>query len=238
MDFITLVFVFCISLFLGSFYNVVGLRGLKHEEFVKTPSACPVCHHRLGPLDLVPVFSYAFLRGRCRYCNTKISKIYPFGELLTAVSYTIIIYTHGFPLSLETLIQLVFITFMIISTVSDLKEHIIPDKIIATGILSVLFLRAVQRVGFVSYLLGGVFSFFVLFAILVLSKEKMGGADVKAYALIGLSIGFVGAMESLFYASIVALVFNLDKLKEDKRQNEIPFFPFITIGVLLVHLIG
>lgn len=235
---INLILVFIISLFLGSFYNVVGLRILKGEDFIRTPSACTSCNHKLGPLDLVPVFSWVFLGGKCRYCKAKVSKIYPFGELLTATSYTLIFYSFNFQFSLEMAIHLVFITFMIIATVTDLKEKIVPDKLIVTGIVVIFILRAFNQVDFINYLLGGLISFGILFAIFLLSGEKMGGADVKIYALIGISIGLLGAINSLFYASIVALILNLDKLKKKNRKKEIPFLPFITIGVLLVYIGG
>jgi leader peptidase (prepilin peptidase)/N-methyltransferase len=127
---------------------------------------------------------------------------------------------------------------MIIATVTDLKEKIVPDKLIVTGIVVIFILRAFNQVDFINYLLGGLISFGILFAIFLLSGEKMGGADVKIYALIGISIGLLGAINSLFYASIVALILNLDKLKKKNRKKEIPFLPFITIGVLLVYIGG
>lgn len=233
-----LVFVFFVSLFFGSFYNVVGLRTLEGKNFVLPSSSCPTCNHKLGPIDLVPIFSFVFLGGKCRHCKAKISKIYPLGELLTAISYTLIFYVYRFNFSLEILTQLTFITFMIITTITDMKERIVPNKLIIFGILSVFTLRLISQQHIINYSIQGILSFGVLFLIFALSGGKMGGADVKIYALIGLSIGLLGAIKSLLYASIVALIFNIGKLtNKDKRKTEIPFFPFITIGILLVYLI-
>lgn len=74
-----------LSLFIGSFLNVVALRVPNKESIIYPPSHCPVCQHRLTALDLIPVFSYIGLKGKCRYCGEKISIIYPFGELMTLV---------------------------------------------------------------------------------------------------------------------------------------------------------
>lgn len=237
MDLSLLIMVFIISLFLGSFYNVVGLRALNKENMITGRSHCVSCGHDLSFLDMLPLFSYIFLAGKCRYCGKKISSIYPFGELLTAVSYTLIINKFGF--TLEAFIQLVFITVMIIGTVTDLKETIVPDSIIIIGLVLLILLRFIFKLNPLNYLISGLASFTVLYLIFIFSGGKMGGADVKIYSLVGLSIGFINAMSSLFYASIVALFVSLLKLLGGKKIKgvEIPFVPFITIGVLISYYI-
>ena len=235
MDITVLGLVFFISLFLGSFYNVVGLRTLTGENMVSDRSECVFCKHELSFLDLFPVFSYLFLGGKCRYCKEKISFIYPFGELLTAIAYTLIISKFGF--SLEGLIQLVFIIVMIISTITDLKEQIVPNQFIVIGIIGVLALRLIFKIDILSSLLGGLGAFGVLYLVYIISEGRMGGADVKIYGLIGLAIGFIDSMLSLFYASCVALVVSLivHRASSDIGKVKIPFIPFITIGVLMTY---
>ena len=231
-------FIFLIGLILGSFYNVVALRTLNGGNLSFPPSHCIKCKHRLSIADLFPVLSYLFLKGKCRYCGAPISPIYPIGELLTAVSYTLIIYQFGF--SMMALIQIVFITIMIWSTVTDLKETIVPDRFIVIGLTLVLILRAIYGVDFVHFLISGIVSFGALFLIFILSNGKMGGADVKLYALIGLSIGWVDSLGSLFYASIIGLLFQIPSIVKNKgqidRKKEIPFVPFITLGVLCTYV--
>ena len=230
--------VFIISLFLGSFYNVVGLRTLSGEKLSYPASHCTSCNHRLYPWDLIPLFSWLFLKGKCRYCKEKISPIYPFGELLTAISYTLIIYTYGF--TLEALIQIVFITIMIFSTVTDLKEHIVPDRFVIIGLILVFILRVINGEFIIKYLLSGIVSFGLLFLILIISKDKLGGADVKIYALIGLAIGFSSSICSLFYASFIGVIFNIAAMliSKNKKLLEIPFIPYITLGVLLTYIVN
>lgn len=228
--------VFFISLFLGSFYNVVALRTLSGENLAFPASHCTKCEHTLGPLDLVPVFSWLFLKGNCRYCGVGISKIYPFGELLTAISYTLIVWKFGF--TLDTLIHLVFVTILVWGTVTDLVETIVPDRFTLIGLAIVGALRIVSGEHLLAYVLSGVVSFGILYLIMVLSGGKMGGADVKLYALIGLTVGFSASIASLFYASIIGVLINLPIMIKKKKSTEIPFVPFITVGVLLTYIVN
>lgn len=231
------ILIFAISLFLGSFYNVVALRTLKNEKLSFPPSHCANCNHRLSPLDLFPVLSYLFLGGKCRYCKEKISLLYPFGELFTAISYTIIFWKYG--LTLEAFIHVVFITIMIIATIADLKEHIVPDRFVVVGLVVVLILRIIDGTNLLNYIISAVVSFGVLFLILILSNGRMGGADVKLYALIGLAIGMNNSVCSLFYASFVALIINFGMLLRKKEQRvEIPFVPYITVGILATYVVN
>ena len=97
------VFVFIFGLFVGSFINVVVYRLHRQESFVKGFSKCLFCNHRLYSKDLVPLFSYLFLKGRCRYCRQRFSHQYPLVELFTGLSFSLI-FIKLFP-------QLAFVNF-------------------------------------------------------------------------------------------------------------------------------
>lgn len=231
-----LAFIFFIGLFFGSFFNVVALRTLSNEKMALPPSHCTTCNHRLYPWDLVPVFSWLFLGGKCRYCKEKISYIYPFGEILTASAFAIVFYRFGF--SLEALVHLVFIIIMIIATVTDLKETMVPDRFVVIGLILVLILRLIIGDSVGAYILSSIGSFGVLYLFFLLSGGKMGGADIKLYALIGLAMGFLPAMGTLFYASFIGLLVNVPLLilKKQGKEFEIPFVPFITLGILGIYI--
>jgi len=106
-------FIIIFGLTLGSFFNVVAIRLLKNESIAFPPSHCVNCNHQLHVLDLVPVFSYVFLQGKCRYCKSSISPLYPFGELLTAVSIFFIY--KNVSLSLELIPALLLTILLVIS---------------------------------------------------------------------------------------------------------------------------
>lgn len=230
------VFIFFMGLFIGSFYNVIALRELTGESISLPPSHCTSCNHKLGPLDLFPVLSYVFLGGKCRYCKDKISFIYPVGELLTGIAFTIVVRKYG--ISLEALYHLVFVSLMVIATTSDLKAMIVPDKFVVIGLVLVSILKIINKESIISMIVSMAVPFFMMYLIFILSGDRLGGADVKIYALIGLTIGIAESFGSLFYASISALIIMLPVMIKDKgaMKREIPFFPFITIGVLMTYV--
>lgn len=233
---ILIIFVF--GLFFGSFLNVVALRTLKDENFITTPSHCTSCNTKLKPWDLVPVFSWLFLRGKCRYCKEKVSYIYPIGEILTAISYTLMFYMYG--LSIDFFINVVFITFMILATVTDMKAQIVPDKITLIGFIFVFILRIVEWNNLLAHIIGAVISFIFLIVVFLLSGGKLGGADIKIYALIGLSVGAINSITSLFYASMIGVILTIPMMMKSRsiKGIEIPFIPFITLGVLATYVIN
>lgn len=241
IEFVLLAFVF--GLVFGSFFNVVALRTLKGENVSFPPSHCVNCNHNLAGKDLVPVFSWLYLRGKCRYCKVKISPIYPFIEFLTGISYALIVYQFG--VTSEALIQIVFITILIIASSADLKEQWIPDRFVVIGLVLVFTLRMIfNETGEIIYnLISMIAAFCMMYLIYLLSKGRLGGADIKLYALIGLSIGIMDAIGSLFYSSFVAVfvyyAMNLFIKKDEKVTGKtvIPYVPFITIGVLMTYFL-
>ena len=84
-----------IGLCVGSFLNVVVLRGFSGESIVLPPSHCPKCDHKLAWYDNIPVLSYLILRGKCRYCSEKISWQYPVVELVTGLVFAGIYFKYA-----------------------------------------------------------------------------------------------------------------------------------------------
>ena len=128
MEIIYMTLFFIYGIVFGSFFNVVGLRVPKKESIVSPPSHCTACHRKLGILDLIPVFSYLFLHGKCRGCDAKISPIYPFMEFVTGVLFMLAYVMLGF--SWELTVALIFISLLVIITVSDIAYMLIPDKVL------------------------------------------------------------------------------------------------------------
>ena len=103
---------FIIGTVFGSFYNVVGYRIPNNESIVFPGSHCTKCGHELKFYELIPIFSYIFLKGKCHKCHDKISLFYPFFEFLTGLLFALSYVSYGF--SLELIIVLTFISMMII----------------------------------------------------------------------------------------------------------------------------
>ncbi len=229
---------------IGSFLNCLIYR-LSVNEKPKGRSYCPKCKHQLSYKDLVPVFSYIFLLGKCRYCKRKISLEYPLVELLTGCLFLFAFLFVG--LSIELIYLLAVLFFLILIFVYDLKHYIIPD--FATFSLIGISLAYLSYISFleksVSFLMYGALSalvvFFFFFSLFYFTKGKgMGFGDVKFVIFMGLFLGFpnivVGLFISFFLGAIIGV--GLIILKRKEMKSQVPFGPFLIIGTLMAYFYG
>jgi leader peptidase (prepilin peptidase) / N-methyltransferase len=227
------------GIILGSFYNVVGLRVPINKSIVGPRSNCPSCGHKLNAFELIPVFSYLFLKGKCRDCQSRISLIYPIMELLTGILFATAPLVIGW--SGELLITLTLISMFIIIIVSDINYMIIPDKILI-WFAGIFLLERVfwSLTPWWDSLLGAVTGFVLLLIVALVSKGGIGGGDVKLYALLGFVIGFKLVLLSFFLSTLFgAVIGGLAMLfKIVKRKQPIPFGPFIAAGTLTAYYWG
>lgn len=225
--------VFLIGIAVGSFLNVCIDRIPAGESVVSPPSRCAACGRRLGAVELIPVLSYFYLRGRCRSCGMPFSGLYPLIELLTGLLFVFVRWRFGW--SWAALAAGVIAAILIVITVTDLRHGIIPDKVLIAGLILGLPLTALQSW---DSLKGGVFAFFAaglfMLALAVISRGGMGGGDVKLAALMGLYLGPWGVAGALFTAFLAggatAALLLLTGRKE--RKDPIPFGPFLAAGGL------
>ncbi len=231
--------VFIYGLVLGSFFNVVAIRLLNKESLAFPPSHCVHCQHRLHALDLLPVISYLFLKGKCRYCKVSISPLYPFGEILTAFSIFFVYKLVG--ISYELIPSLLLTGLLVISVLTDIRKQLILDvvtfPILGGLVISRLFIGTEP---FWYYLLGGLVGFTLLLFIAIVSNGGMGGGDIKLYAAIGVALGPKLTLMSLILASFVGAIAGLllmiiGKLK---RGQPMAFGPYIMIGCLISYGYG
>lgn len=117
-----------LGLVLGSFYNVVALRVPAKESLLNPPSHCPNCNTRLKARDLLPVVSYLLSGGKCRYCGTRISPLYPLGEAATGLLFLWVYLQFG--LTGKGIIGFILVSLAVIVTVADLKYMLIPNKVL------------------------------------------------------------------------------------------------------------
>ncbi len=241
-----IIFIF-LGMVVGSFLNVCGDRLPARESIVYPPSHCPECRRRLKAKDLVPVFSYLWLRGRCRYCQADIPRRLLWVEIGTGVLFGLAYWRFG--LSLELLIALVYSCIFIVLLVIDLEHRLILNKVVypsmalalLLSILFSLFLPQVEIVpGIIQALVGGAIGLVLFLLVVLVSRGGMGWGDVKMAALIGLVTGFplifVALLLAVLAGGLVAGL--LLALKIKRRREAVPFAPFLSLATIVTLLWG
>jgi len=231
--------VFIFGLVFGSFFNVVGLRVPVKESILRPPSHCTNCQRQLTALDLVPVLSYVWLGGKCRSCGQKISWIYPFMELMTGILFAFAYWKLGF--TVEFFVAILLISLLVIIVVSDFAYMLIPDKVLLF-FLPLLFLgRVLSPLSpWWDSALGAVVGFGILYSIAVLSKGGMGGGDIKLFFLLGLVLGTLNALLTLFIAAVIGMIVGIIvlRIRQQGRKTPIPFGPSIAAAAIVVYFYG
>lgn len=228
------VIIFILGLIFGSFFNVVGLRIPKKQSIVYPNSHCPRCQHELAWYENIPVVSYLFLRGKCHHCHMKISPIYPVFELITGSLFAFSFVQFGF--TREFIIAILFISLLVIITVSDIHYMIIPDQVLLFFLIVFIVTRLIQPLSpWWDALLGAAIGFLILYLLAIVSRGGMGGGDIKLFFVLGLILGTKATLMTLFLASMIGTVFGLIMIlvRGYQKRMPIPFGPFIAIGAVL-----
>jgi leader peptidase (prepilin peptidase)/N-methyltransferase len=232
-------FALAIGLCIGSFLNVCIYRIPAGLSVAKGYSMCPACSSRLRAADLIPVFSYLALRGKCHHCGARISKIYIIVELLTGALFLLAFYVFG--LSLHTLVAWIAISALITASFIDFYTMEIPDGVsIALAVAGALSFF-IPDLPWWDRLLGVAAAAGPLLLIHIFSKGRaMGMGDVKLMAAAGLMLGVKLAFFSLFAAVIFGALLSifLLGLKIKKGGDEIPFVPMLSFGIIFSMFLG
>ncbi len=234
-----LALVFIMGTIFGSFFNVIIYRLPKGESILKPPSHCPKCNAPLRWYDLLPIISFLILRGKCRYCGTKISKRYPIIEALTGITFTAVIYKYG--ASIIALKYIVFLSLIILTGFIDLFEGIVPDHITIPGmIIGIIFSAFLGRGSLLQSILGAIFMAVIFLAIIFLSRGGMGQGDVTLGALIGSFLGLKFSIAAFIIAFIIGAIFGIFALifLKKKGKDAIPFGPYLAIASYIMVFCG
>ncbi|MBO0475880.1 prepilin peptidase [Vagococcus sp. DIV0080] len=221
---------------LGSFFILVGSRTAKKQSIVTPASHCSSCQTPLKIYELIPVFSWLFLRGKCRTCQTKIPVSYILLEALSGLVMMTSCYLLAW--STETIVAMTFYYLLLTITISDIEEHKIPNAVLLPFFIIGLFERLLispTSNWFFNPLLGVIFGFGVMFLLAYFSKGGMGGGDIKLLAVIGVFVGPIGALITLFLAAFMGLFYAIFSGAAMKKGTKIPFGPFLAIGAWLVY---
>jgi leader peptidase (prepilin peptidase)/N-methyltransferase len=247
MEAILIIIFFLVGMSVASFLNVCIDRLPAHQSLVYPPSHCTACDHRLAVKDLIPIASYLWLRGRCRYCGAAIPQRILWVELGTAILFGLSCWRYG--LSIELAIALFYICIFVVLMVIDWEKGLILNKIVFPAIAAAIvisalfsiFLPDVEIVPFIGWAAaGGGIGLALFLLIVIVSRGGMGWGDVKLAALIGLVTGFplvfVALLIGVILGGVVAALLLVLKIK--KRKEAIPFGPFLAIATIVTLLWG
>ena len=221
---------------LGSFFILVGSRTAKKQSIVSPGSHCMNCETQLKIYELIPILSGVYLRGKCRTCQNRIPVSYILLEALSGI--VMIMSCHLLAWSTETIVAMTFYYLLLTITISDLEEHKIPNAVLLPffiiGLIERLLISQTLHWYF-NPLLGLIVGFSVMFLLAYFSKGGMGGGDIKLLAVIGIFIGPIGALITLFIAAFLGLFYAIFSGAALKKGTKIPFGPFLAIGAWLTY---
>lgn len=257
--------IFLFGLVIGSFLNVCILRIPAAESIVWQPSHCPKCGTAIKPYDNIPVVSWLLLAGRCRKCKTRISPMYPIVELATGLLFLACYFAFG--LTADALKWAVFAALLVVLTITDLRERILPDNVnflgLGLGLLLSLFTRPTDgtalwlanrifaypppepALSFADALIGAAAASGLLWLVAegyfrARGREGMGLGDVKMMAMAGAFLGLQRGLLTILLGSLLGSVIGVVVISVGRkgRDFELPFGTFLGAGAILVVFFG
>ncbi len=227
------VILFIMGTFFGSFFTLAVYRIPLKKDITHEHSFCPNCNHKLGMLDLFPVWSYLFLRGKCRYCGEKIRIRYFLLEILSGLVFVtmyLILNRHGnfFDINnLEFFLSFIFqyVTLVIVAGID--KEHKkINSSVLLFGAISqvlyMLYLYIVKNINIHRYVI-----YLILFVTLFITNQFMKKANYSIQLLLfGSYILFALGEKAILFVGILSVFgFALLKIMERKKYQKIQEIP-------------
>lgn len=229
--------IFLYGIIIGSFLNVCIYRIPLKEDIVSKRSHCMSCGYQLRWYDLIPVFSYLALGGRCRKCRSKISIQYPVIETLNGIFYLLVFLANGF--SMVSLVYCMLVSALIVLSVIDFRTYEIP-----VGINLFILMLGFLRIGLdyqngYNYLLGlFAVSLFLCILFLITGGKGIGGGDIKLMAAAGLVLGWRLIILSFFLGCVLGSVIHIIRMKVSGEGRVLAFGPYLSMGIFLSVLYG
>lgn len=231
------IFIFIFGIVIGSFLNVCILRIPKHETIVTERSHCMSCGYQLSWYDMVPVFSWLFLGGKCRKCKAPISPQYPIVEALNGVLYVLIFLVEDF--SLEAVLYCLLASALLVLSVIDWRTYEIPVGInIFILILGILRVITDYR-NWWNYLIGFLCVSIFLYLLFLISKGRaIGGGDIKLMAAAGLLVGWKQIILAFLLGCILGAIIHLIRMRVSKADHVLAMGPYLSVGIFIAALWG
>jgi leader peptidase (prepilin peptidase)/N-methyltransferase len=229
---------------IGSFLNVCIYRLPRRESIAWPGSHCPKCSHPIAWYDNIPILSYLALAGRCRHCTVPISFRYPLVEILNAAGYVSLLWFFG--RSWVAVAYGLLYSALLVVAGTDLSHKIIPNAVTFPGIvLGLVCATTILPLGFLNSLLGILIGGGILWLLAWVSpylfgKEGMVGGDIKLLAMIGAFLGWKPALMTIMVGSFLGSLVGVTLIAVQviKREDYIPFGPFLVCGALVALFFG
>lgn len=235
---------FLIGTIIGSFLNVCIYRISKEQSIAYPASHCPSCNSRLKVFELVPILSYLLLKGKCRYCNDKISFKYPIIEFFTGIIFLSLAMKYG--ISVNFFKYSVLLSILVVISFIDIETMNIYFSVTLTGIVFGVIFLIIQgslenyTIKDYSYYLFGAIIPSAIIALIILITKGMGWGDVEICFISGIFLGvklsMVMILASFILGSIISII--LISFKVKGRKDYIAFGPFIALGTLFAIFLG
>lgn len=239
-----IIFIVVFGLVWGSFLNVVIYRLPRGLSLLRPPSSCPHCGKRIKFYENIPILSYLFLRGKCRYCKAKISPAYPLVEALTPFCF-LLGFSH-YSLSPHFFASCMFTSALIVLGFIDYYHQILPDEITFPGLaLALLYTFFRKDLSLIQALLGAAVGAGFLLLVygvyyLLRKKEGLGLGDVTMMLMVGAFVGWKQTLLTLILASIGGAVVGIFIIlfKKKDLQHALPFGTFLAPAAFVALLYG
>lgn len=229
--------VFLYGIIIGSFLNVCIYRLPKKENIVTTRSHCMQCGYQLKWYDLIPLFSWLMLGGRCRKCKAKISVQYPIIEALNGVLYLLVFARFG--VSIECLLYCLLASALIVLSVIDFRTYEIPFgiNVFIAGLGLVRSLTDLSN--WAEYVIGFFAVSLFLYVIYLLTRGRgIGGGDIKLMAASGLLLGWQCNILAFLLGCIIGSVCHVIRMRVTKAEHVLALGPYLSIGIFLCAMWG
>ncbi|APH16274.1 type IV leader peptidase family protein [Clostridium sporogenes] len=235
------IIVLILGIIIGSFLNVCIYRIPKGESIIYPPSYCEKCGVNIQLYDLIPVISYMILRGKCRFCKSKISLRDPLIELITGILFLSMYYLCG--LNLNFIKYIIFVSFIIIIGLIDLDTTDVYSKTTISamiiGVICILIEKFYFGYGIKTYIYA-VLLCIVAIGTIIFTTKGMGSGDLDIYIVVSLFLGFKITAMTIFFSFVFGTLIGILLIvsKRKSRKDYIPFGPFIAMASIFSILFG
>ena len=237
LELIPYIIIFIFGITIGSFLNVCIYRIPLGESIVTAPSHCMTCGRKLKWYDMVPVFSWLVLGGKCRNCKSKISVQYPIIEGVNGILYVMICAVNG--LEWSSVIYCFMASALLVLSIIDRRTYEIPIGINVFLFVLGIAMTILDRGNLVEHLIGMICVSGLLGILYLLTGGRaIGGGDIKLMFACGLILGWKLILLAFFLGCIIGSVVHIIRMSVKKAGRMLAMGPYLSAGILLAALWG